>query len=112
MPQMLAGLLRNPGLLTVSARFICLDPVDTQDALKLERIFWVREAQGSMFDMVLRALHVERRKSLHQDAEQQVAEVDEACPPQPPGCRSAGVPSPPSSRTPTPSVPPRERGPW
>jgi type IV secretory pathway VirB4 component/type IV secretory pathway TrbD component len=77
-PQMLAGLLRNPGLLTVSARFICLDPVDTQDALKLERIFWVREAQGSMFDMVLRALHVERRKSLHQDAEQQVAEVDEA----------------------------------
>ena len=78
MPPMLAGLLRNPGLLTVSARFICLDPVDTQDALKLERIFWVREAQGSMFDMVLHALHVERRKSLHQDAEQQVAEVDEA----------------------------------
>jgi len=87
MPQMLAGLLRNPGLLTVSARFICLDPVDTQDALKLERIFWVREAQGSIFDMVLRALHVERRKSLHQDAEQQVAEVDEAM-----SAASAGMP--------------------
>jgi hypothetical protein len=48
MPQMLGVLLRHPGLLTVSARFITLDPVDIQDQLKLEKIFWVREAQGSI----------------------------------------------------------------
>jgi type IV secretion system protein TrbE len=77
-PQMLAVLLRNPGLLTVSARFITLDPVDVQDQLKLERIFWVREAQGSILDMALRAMKIERRKTLNQDAERQVAEVDAA----------------------------------
>jgi type IV secretion system protein TrbE len=77
-PQMLACLLRHPGLLTVSARFITLDPVDAQDQLKLERLFWTREAQGSILDMVLRAMKVERRKTLNQDAERQVAEVDAA----------------------------------
>jgi type IV secretion system protein TrbE len=77
-PQMLAVLLRQPGLLTVSARFITLDPVDAQDQLELERIFWVREAQGSIMDMALRAMKIERRKTLHADAEQQVAEVDAA----------------------------------
>jgi len=78
MPQMLGVLLRHPGLLTVSARFITLDPIDIQDQLKLERLFWVREAQGSTIDMVLRALKVARRKTLNADAERQVAEVDAA----------------------------------
>ncbi|HEX4209356.1 MAG TPA: hypothetical protein VHY56_03110, partial [Candidatus Binataceae bacterium] len=78
MPQMLGVLLRHSGLLTVSARFITLDPVDVQDQLKLERLFWVREAQGSIIDMVLRAMKIARRKTLNADAEQQVAEVDAA----------------------------------
>jgi type IV secretory pathway VirB4 component len=78
MPQTLGVLLRHPGLLTVSTRFITLDPVDVQDQLKLERLFWVREAQGSILDMVLRAMKVARRTTLHADAEQQVAEVDAA----------------------------------
>ena len=64
-PQMLGVLLRHPGLPTVSARFITLDPVDVQDQLKLERLFWVREAQGSIIDMVLRAMKVARRKTLN-----------------------------------------------
>src|SRR5439155_9066951 len=49
-PQMLAVLLRQPGRLMLSLRFICLDPVDAQEQLQLERAHWVRESQGGLMD--------------------------------------------------------------
>jgi len=77
-PQMLAVLLRHPGQMTLSARFICQDPHDAHEQLQLERTFWVRAQLGSFIDIIARALNIPRRKSVNQDAEQQIAEVDEA----------------------------------
>jgi len=77
-PQMLAVLLRHPGQMTLSARFICQDPHDAHEQLQLERTFWVRAQLGSFIDIIARALNIPRRKSVNQDAEQQIIEVDEA----------------------------------
>jgi type IV secretion system protein VirB4 len=77
-PQMLAVLLRHEGQLTVSVRFICQDPQDTQEQLQLERTFWVRAQQGSITDMIAKFLNMPRRKTLNQDIERQIADIDEA----------------------------------
>jgi type IV secretion system protein VirB4 len=77
-PQMLAVLLRHPGQLTVSARFICQDPHDTHEQLQLERTFQVRSQLGSIMDIVAKVLNIPRRKTLNQDAELQIAEIDAA----------------------------------
>ena len=77
-PQMLAALLRHTGQMTLSIRFICQDSHDTQEQLQLERTFWVRAQLGSLMDIVAKALNMPRRKTLNQDAERQIAEVDEA----------------------------------
>jgi type IV secretory pathway VirB4 component len=78
-PQWLALLLRNPGLLTLSARFITLDPVDAQDALRLERLHWVRETKGTFLDILRNTIWPSSaRKNPNQDAEIQLASVNEA----------------------------------
>ncbi len=77
-PQMLAVLLRHPGQMTLCARFICQDPHDTQEQLQLERTFWVRAQLGSLTDIIARVLNIPRRKTINQDIEQQIAEVDAA----------------------------------
>ena len=77
-PQMLAVLLRHPGQLTVSARFICQDPHDTHEQLQLERTFQVRAQLGSIMDIAAKVLNIPRRKTLNQDAELQIAEIDTA----------------------------------
>src|SRR5208283_5271125 len=55
LPQMLAVLLRHPGMMTLSARFICQDPHDAHEQLQLERTFWVRAQLGSFLDIIARA---------------------------------------------------------
>jgi type IV secretion system protein TrbE len=77
-PQMLAVLLRHPGQMTLCARFICQDPHTTHEQLQLERTFWVRAQLGSFFDIIAKALNIPRRKTINQDAERQIAEVDDA----------------------------------
>jgi type IV secretion system protein VirB4 len=77
-PQMLAVLLRQPGRLMLSVRFICLDPIDAQQQLRLERAHWVRESQGSLMDILAKVLGMPRRKTLNQNIEAQIADVDEA----------------------------------
>jgi type IV secretion system protein VirB4 len=77
-PQMLSVLLRHPGQMTLCARFICQDPHDTQKQLQLERTFWVRAQLGSLMDIVAKVLNMPRRKTLNQDIEMQIAEVDAA----------------------------------
>jgi type IV secretory pathway VirB4 component len=86
-PQMLAVLLRHPGQMTLCARFICQDPHDTQEQLQLERTFWVRAQLGSLMDIIAKVLNIPRRKTLNQDIEAQIAEVDEAT-----AAASAGMP--------------------
>src|SRR5260370_27776636 len=75
---MLAVLLRHPGHLIVSARFICQDPHDTHEQLQLERTFQVRAQLGSIMDIAAKVLNIPRRKTLNQDAELQIAEIDAA----------------------------------
>ncbi|HVN90977.1 MAG TPA: hypothetical protein VMT61_14270 [Candidatus Binataceae bacterium] len=77
-PQMLAGLLRHTGRMTLSIRFISQDAQDTQEQLQLERTYWVRAQLGSLVDIVARALNIPRRRTINQDVEQQIAEVDGA----------------------------------
>jgi type IV secretion system protein TrbE len=77
-PHMMSTILNTKGQLTISIRFICQDPPDTDEQLVLERTFWVRDALGSLMDMFCKAVNIPRRPSLNQDAEKQIAEVDEA----------------------------------
>jgi len=77
-PQTLAALLTNPGEMTLSVRFICLDPVDAARQLALERKHYVRAAIGSPKDWLLNDFNVPRRECINQDNEQRIAEVDEA----------------------------------
>lgn len=77
-PQMLAVLLRHSWQITLCARFICQDPHDAQEQLQLERTFWVRSQLGTLTDIVARVLNIPRCKTLNQDVEQQIAEVDAA----------------------------------
>jgi type IV secretion system protein VirB4 len=51
-PQVLAMLLRHRGRMTVSARFICLDPYDAREQLELERKHWNREILGTVWNTV------------------------------------------------------------
>ncbi len=76
--QMLAVFWRHPGHMTLAARFICQDAQETQEQLQLERTFWVRTQLGSLVDIVARALNIPRRRTINQDVEQQIAEVDGA----------------------------------
>jgi type IV secretion system protein TrbE len=77
-PQMLAVLLRHPGQMTISARFICQDPYHTAEQLGLERHFWERVQLGTLIDMLAKACRIDRAKTLHQDADAQVEEIDGA----------------------------------
>jgi type IV secretion system protein TrbE len=51
-PQILAVLLRHKGRMTVSARFICLDPYDARQQLELEKHHWNREILGTVWKTV------------------------------------------------------------
>lgn len=51
-PQILAILLRHRGRMTVSARFICLDPYDARQQLELEKKHWNREILGTVWNTV------------------------------------------------------------
>jgi type IV secretion system protein VirB4 len=64
--------------MTLSIRFICQDPQDTQEQLKLEQTFWVRDNLGTIVDMMCKALHIPRRPTINQDSERQIAELDGA----------------------------------
>lgn len=77
-PHMMQAVLHHPGQMTLSIRFLCQDPQDTQEQLKLERTFWVRENLGTLVDMFCKALHIPRRPTINQDSERQIAEMDEA----------------------------------
>jgi type IV secretory pathway VirB4 component len=76
--QMLGVLLRQRGQLMLSARFICLDPIDAQEQLQLERAHWVRESQGGIADMLAKILNIPRRQTYNEDIERQIADVDDA----------------------------------
>ena len=77
-PQMLAVLVRHPGQMTLSARFICQDAYHTAEQLGLERNFWARAQLGTLIDIIAKACRIDRAKTLNQDADAQVEEVDRA----------------------------------
>jgi type IV secretion system protein TrbE len=77
-PQMLAAVLKDPGRLILSVRFVCLDQVDALTQLQLERQHWVKEAAGGLGDLIAKVLNLPRRETWNQDAEEQIASVDEA----------------------------------
>jgi type IV secretory pathway VirB4 component len=51
-PQILAVLLRQPGRMTISARFICRDPYDAQLDLQREKQHYNREILGTVWKTV------------------------------------------------------------
>src|SRR6185312_11982889 len=77
-PQLLAILLRHEGRMMLSCRFISQDPETTQQQLQLERTFWTRTQLGSLVDIAAKAMNIPRRKTLNQDAEIQIADIDAA----------------------------------
>src|SRR6266851_8340080 len=76
--QMLAVLLRHPGQMTLSARFICQDAYHTAEQLGLERNFWSRAQLGTLVDIIAKACRIPRAKTLNQDADAQIEEIDGA----------------------------------
>jgi len=76
--QMLAVLQRHPGQITISARFICQDAYHTAEQLGLERHFWERAQLGSLVDIIAKACRIDRAKTLNQDADAQIEEIDGA----------------------------------
>jgi type IV secretory pathway VirB4 component len=77
-PQMLGVILKDPGQLMLSVRYVCLDQIDALAQLQLERNHWVRESQGGLGDIIAKILNMPRRKSWNEDAEKTIADVDEA----------------------------------
>jgi type IV secretion system protein TrbE len=64
--------------MTLSARFICQDAYHTAEQLGLERNFWARAQLGTLIDIIAKACRIDRAKTLNQDADAQVEEVDGA----------------------------------
>jgi type IV secretion system protein TrbE len=75
-PQILAVLLRHPGRMTVSARFICNDTYDAQQQLRLERQHWNRDIIGSVWKTVKGWFGKDHKADL--DSQAQLAEIDAA----------------------------------
>jgi type IV secretion system protein VirB4 len=75
-PQILAVLLRHPGRMTISARFICLDPFDAQEQLRIEKRHWNREILGSIWNLVKGWFG--KSAQADQDSNEQLADIDAA----------------------------------
>jgi type IV secretion system protein TrbE len=75
-PQILAVLLRHRGRMTVSARFICLDPYDARQQLELEKKHWNREILGSVWKIV--KSWIGKNPAADQDTAEQVADINAA----------------------------------
>ena len=76
-PQILAVLLKGAGYLTISARFICLDAWDAQQALKTEMQHWQRQLMGTIGDMVRNWVGAKRAVA-DQDSQTMVADLNDA----------------------------------
>jgi hypothetical protein len=87
-PQILAVLLRQPGRMTVSARFICRDPYDAQLDLQREKQHYNREILGTVWKTVKSWFGGSAQAD--QDTIAQLADLNAASPPQRPGWRSVG----------------------
>lgn len=79
-PQILAMLLRHTGRMTVSARFICLDPYDAREQLELERKHWHREILGSVWNTIKGWFG--KSANAEQDTVEQLADLNAGLPPQ------------------------------
>jgi type IV secretion system protein TrbE len=77
-PQMLSVVLKDPGRLMLSVRYICLDQVDALAQLQLERNHWVRENAGGFGDILAKIVNMPRRQTWNEDGEKTIADVDAA----------------------------------
>jgi len=75
-PQILAVLLRHPGRMTISARFICLDGYDAQEQLRLEKRHWNREILGTVWNTIKSWLG--RNQQADQDSAEQLVDLNAA----------------------------------
>lgn len=75
-PQILAVLLRHKGRMTVSARFICLDPYDARQQLELEKKHWNREILGTVWHTVKSWFGKDVKAG--QDTTEQLADINAA----------------------------------
>jgi type IV secretion system protein VirB4 len=75
-PQILAVLLRHRCRMTVSARFICLDPYDARQQLELEKKHWNREILGTVWNTVKGWFG--KHANADQDANTQLADINAA----------------------------------
>jgi len=77
-PQLLTALLHCPGRMLLSARFICLDAVEAQTALREHRDYISKSSWERGIDYILTILKANRRPTFNKHLEEQYAEVDEA----------------------------------
>lgn len=75
-PQILATLLRQPGRMTICARFICRDPYDAKRDLEEEKKHWNREILGSVW-RVMKGWISSKQKIDH-NANAQIADIEAA----------------------------------
>jgi type IV secretion system protein VirB4 len=76
-PQILAVLLRQPGRMTISARFICRDAYDAQLDLQQERHHWNREILGTVWKIVKSWITTSVQQA-DQDTSTQLADINAA----------------------------------
>lgn len=75
-PQILAALLRQPGRMTICARFICRDAYDAKRDLEEEKKHWNREILGTVWK-VFKGWITSKQKVDH-DSNAQIADIDAA----------------------------------
>ncbi|MBV8056335.1 MAG: hypothetical protein JO071_13960, partial [Deltaproteobacteria bacterium] len=76
-PQILAVLLRQPGRMTICARFICRDPYDAQEDLRREKQHWHREILGTVWKTVKSWINSNVQQA-DQDTAAQLADINAA----------------------------------
>jgi type IV secretion system protein TrbE len=76
-PQILAVLLRQPGHMTISARFICRDAYDAQLDLQQEKHHWNREILGTVWKIV-KSWITSSVQQTDQDTSTQLADINAA----------------------------------
>jgi type IV secretion system protein TrbE len=77
--QTLSVLLKHPGELMLSCRFVFLDQPDAESVLKLEQKHFTREQNGTgIKQWFVNAFGLQKRTSANRDTEEQIQEIDGA----------------------------------
>jgi type IV secretion system protein VirB4 len=77
-PQILAVLLRQPGEMTIGARFLAYDPYDAQRELEIEKHHWNREIMGTLWKIFKSWMNKHAPVEASEDSCNQIANINTA----------------------------------